>query len=160
MSTPNALQITTPSDREIGMIRAFNAPRELIFDAWTKPELLKRWLGRREWPMIECEIDLRVGGKYRYVWTGPNDHRMGMGGVYQEIVRPERIVATELFDEAWYPGEALNTLTLTEEGGKTILTVIVRYDSKETRDMVLKTGMADGVAEGYDRLDAILAEGV
>src|SRR5207247_8670465 len=106
MKRAATLQLTTPSDREIAMTRVFDAPRKLVFDAHTKPELVKRWLlGPPGWSMPVCEIDLRVGGRFRYVWRRDNDGtQMGMGGVYREIVAPERIVNTEKFDEAWYPG--------------------------------------------------------
>ena len=154
----DALQITTPSDTEIAMRRVFDAPRRLVFDAHTKPELVKRWLGvRGGWTLAVCEIDLKVGGAYRYVWRGPDGKEMGMGGVFREIVRPERVVATEKFDDAWYPGEAVDTTVLVEQGGKTTLTLTVRYDSKEARDAVLKTPMAKGVAESYDQLGEVLA---
>ena len=152
------LKITTPSDRELAMTRAFDAPRGMVFDAFTKPELIKRWLGvRAGWTMPVCEVDLRVGGKYRYVWRGPNKADMGMGGVFREIVRPERVVATELFDEAWYPGEAVDTTRFVEKGGKTTVTTTVLYASKEARDGVLKSPMATGVEESYQVLDAMLA---
>jgi uncharacterized protein YndB with AHSA1/START domain len=152
------LQITTPSDREIAMTRVFDAPRSLVFDAWTKPELLKRWLGvRGGWTFAVCEVDLRVGGAYRFVWRGPDGHEMGMGGVYREIVRPERLVATEKFDEAWYDGDAVDTTVLVEKGGKTTATTTVLYASKEARDGVLKSPMSTGVAESYDKLDEVLA---
>jgi len=157
MKTARRLQIATPSDREIAMTRVFDAPRNLVFDAWTKPELLKRWLGvRAGWSLAVCEIDLRVGGAYRYVWRGPDRAEMGMGGVYREIVRPERLVATEVFDHAWYPGEALDTLVLAEEDGQTRATTTVRYQSREVRDEVLKSGMTRGVGESYDKLDEVL----
>ena len=108
------------------MSRVFDAPRSLVFDAWTKPELLKRWLGvRGGWSMVVCEVDLRVGGAYRFVWRGPDGAEMGMGGVYREIVAPERLVATESFDDPWYPGEAVDTTLLVEEGGKTRATTTV-----------------------------------
>jgi uncharacterized protein YndB with AHSA1/START domain len=152
------LQITTPSEREIVMSRVFDAPRSLVFDAWTKPELLKRWLGvRGGWSMVVCEVDLRVGGAYRFVWRGPDGAEMGMGGVYREIVPPERLVATESFDDPWYPGEALDTTVLVEEGGKTTATTTVLYESEEIRDAVLESGMARGVAESYDMLAEYLA---
>jgi uncharacterized protein YndB with AHSA1/START domain len=152
------LLITTPSDRELAMTRVVDAPRSLVFDACTKPELLKRWLGvRAGWTMPVCEVDLKVGGKYRYVWRGPNGAEMGMGGVYRQIVRPERLVATEVFDQPWYPGEAIDTQTFVEKGGKTTLTTTVRYASKEARDGVLKSPMATGVEESYQMLDAVLA---
>lgn len=152
------LQITTPSDREIAMIRTFSAPASMVFDAWTKPELLKRWLGvRGGWTFAVCEVDLKVGGKYRYVWRGPGGQEMGMGGVFREISRPERLVATEKFDEAWYEGDALDTTTFVERGGKTTATTTVRYGSKAIRDAVLKSPMEQGVAESYDKLDEVLA---
>ncbi|HXA83484.1 MAG TPA: SRPBCC family protein [Candidatus Dormibacteraeota bacterium] len=153
------LQITTPTDREIAMTRVFNAPRRLVFDALTKPELVKRWLlGPPGWSMPVCEIDLRVGGKYRYVWRRDSDGTdMGMGGVYREIAAPERIVATEKFDQAWYSGEAVGTARLVEQGGKTTLTQTVLYESRETRDAVLKSPMESGVAASYDRLAEVLA---
>ena len=155
------LQVTTPSEREIAMTRVFDAPRSLVFDAWTKPELLKRWLGvRGGWTFAVCEVDLRVGGSYRFVWRGPTGAEMGMGGVYREIVRPERLVATEKFDEPWYEGDALDTTTFVERGGKTTATTTVRYASREVRDAVLKTPMLTGVAESYDKMAEVLASRV
>ena len=152
------LKVTTPSDRELAMTRAFDAPRRLVFDAHTKPELVKRWLlGPPGWSMPVCEINLRVGGKYRYVWRRDADGtQMGMRGAYREIVAPERIVNTERFDEAWYPGEALNTLVLVENGGRTTLTQTMRYESREARDAVLKSDMESGVTASYDRLAELL----
>jgi len=151
------MQLSTPSDREILMTRDFSAPKKLVFEAYTKPELLKQWLGvHNGWKMTVCEIDLRVGGTYRYAWEGPG-MKMAMGGVYQEVVVPERIVATEQFDEPWYPGGAVGTVTFVEQNGKTTLSMAVKYDSKETRDAVLKTPMERGVAVGFDKLAEILA---
>ncbi len=158
MNTPGALQVTTPSEREIAMTRVFDAPRELVFDAWTRPELIRRWmLGPPGWSMPVCEVDLRVGGTYRFVWRSPEGKDMGMGGVYREIMPPERIVTTEAFDEDWTGGETLNTLVLTEQGGRTTLTNTVLYSSREARDGALKTGMEQGVAASYDRLAELLA---
>lgn len=157
MTATPELVVTTPSDHEIAMSRTFNAPRHLVFDAHTRPELLKRWLGPRSWTMVECEIDLRVGGSYRYVWQGPGGAVMGMCGVYREVVRPERIVATEQFDESWYSGEALSTVSLSEHGGVTTLTLTARYESQAVRDAVLKSPMEGGVNEGFDRLSELLA---
>jgi uncharacterized protein YndB with AHSA1/START domain len=152
------LKVTTPTDREIAMTRVFDAPRRLVFEAWTKPELVKRWLGvRGGWTLDVCEIDLRQGGAYRYLWRGPDGTEMGMRGVYREIVRPERIVATESFDEPWYPGEALDTTVLVEQGSKTTVTITVLYQSKEIRDAVLKSPMERGVAESCDKLAELLA---
>ena len=158
MKPTGTLQITTPSDREIVMTRSFNAPRQLVFDAWTKPELVRQWLlGPDGWTMPVCEIDLRVGGHYRWVWQ-KGDTRMGISGVYREIVAPERIVNTEKFDDPWYPGEAIDTLVLIEQGKTTLLTQTMLLESREARDGVLKSGMETGVARSYDRLEEILAK--
>lgn len=151
------LQITTPSDREVALTRVFDAPRRLVFEAWTRPELVERWLGvRAGWSLAVCEIDLRVGGRYRYVWRGPKGEQMGMGGVFKEIAPPERLVVTEKFDESWYPGEAINTTVLLENAGKTTMTLTVRYETKEARDAVLATPMATGMGESFDTLAAVL----
>lgn len=153
------LEITTPSDREIIVTRVFDAPRTLVFDAWTKPELLKRWLfGPDGWSFAVCEVDLRVGGRYRFVWKHNNGTEMGMGGIYKEVRPPARIVNTQLFDQDWTGGEAIGTLVLTEKDGKTITTDTILYVSKEARDGALKSGMTDGMEMGYVRLDNMLAE--
>jgi uncharacterized protein YndB with AHSA1/START domain len=159
MKATSTLQLTTPSEREIAITRVFDAPRTLVFDAHTKPELVRRWmLGPPGWSMPVCEIDLRVGGKYRYVWRHDSDGTlMGMGGVYREIQAPQRLVATEKFDESWYPGEAVDTLVLVEQGGRTTLTQTMLYESREVRDAVLKSPMEQGMAAGYDRLAELLA---
>lgn len=158
MNDTGALKVTTRGDCEIVMTRVFDAPRHLVFDAHTKPELVRQWLlGPPGWSMPVCEIDLRVGGTYRYVWRHTDGNEMGMGGVYLEIVVPERIVATEKFDESWYPGEAVDTIVLVEHAGRTTLTQTVRYESRDARDAVLKSPMESGVAAGYDRLAGLLA---
>jgi uncharacterized protein YndB with AHSA1/START domain len=158
MKNTGTLKVTTPTDREIVFTRVFNAPRTLVFEAMTKPELLNRWFfGPPGWSLSICEIDLTVGGAYRYVWLGPDGTEMGMGGVHREIVPPERIVSTQLFDEDWTGGEAVGTLVLTERDGKTTLTNTVLYSSREARDAVLKTPMEHGMAMGYDRLAELLA---
>ncbi len=153
------LKLVTPSDREIAMTRVFDAPRQLVFDAHTKPDLVRQWLlGPPGWSMPVCEMDVRVGGTYRWVWRhDTNGTEMGMSGVYREIVAPERLVTTERFDEAWYPGEALNTLVLIEKGGRTTLTQTMRYESRDARDAVIKSNMEKGVAASYDRLADLLA---
>jgi uncharacterized protein YndB with AHSA1/START domain len=155
------LEVTTPSDREIAMTRTFDAPRRLVFEALTKPELLKRWLlGPDGWSMPVCEFDGKVGSSYRYVWRRDRDgHEMGMGGVIREMSPPERMVLTERFDDAWYPGEALVTHTLIEKGGKTMYTVTMLFESREARDITLKSGMEKGVVVSYERLERILALG-
>jgi uncharacterized protein YndB with AHSA1/START domain len=155
MNRAAELKIATRGERELVMTRVFDAPRKLVFDAHTKPELVKRWLlGPLGWSMPVCEIDLRVGGTYRYEWRGTE---MGMGGVYREIRAPERLVSTERFDEAWYPGEAVGTLVLVEQGGTTTLTYTMLYESRAARDAVIKSNMEQGVAASYDRLADLLA---
>jgi uncharacterized protein YndB with AHSA1/START domain len=154
------LKLTARGEREIVMTREFDAPRDLVFDAYTKPELLKRWMGVfGDWTLPVCEIDLRVGGTYRFVWRNADGTNMGMRGIYREVVRPERLVNTEKFDEAWYPGESLITLVLTEKAGKTTMTVTMRYESREARDAVIKSPMEGGVAASYDKLAELLASG-
>lgn len=158
MRETSTLKVEPRGDHEIVMTRDFDAPRNLLFDAWTKPELLKRWLGvRGGWTFAVCEVDLKVGGTYRFVWRGPDGTEMGMGGVYREIVPPERIVSTELFDDPWYPGESVNTLDFIEHGGRTTLVSTMRYESREARDGVLASPMESGVAESYDKLADLLA---
>ena len=156
MNTGN-LKVTTPSDREIAMTRVFDARRHLVFRALTTPELVQKWLlGPPGWTMPVCEMDLRVGGAYRFLWRGTDGAEMGTRGVFREIAPPERFVATEQFDKPWYPGEALVTYLLVEQGGKTTLTLTVLYASREARDGVLKSGMERGVAMSYDRLADLL----
>jgi uncharacterized protein YndB with AHSA1/START domain len=161
MMNIEGLKLTTRGDREIVMTRDFAAPRRLVFDAFTKPELVKQWLlGPPGWSMPVCEIDLKAGGRYRYVWRQDSDgSEMGMGGVYREIVPQERVVCTEVFDEAWYPGEAVGTVVFSELGGKTTITQTILYQSREARDAVLKSGMEKGVVASYDRLAELLASG-
>ena len=153
------VKIVPSGDRDLVMTRAFDAPRTLVYDAHTKPELVRQWLlGPPGWSMPVCDMDVRVGGTYRWVWRhDTNKTEMGMGGVYREVKAPERLVSTEKFDEAWYPGESLNTLVLVEQGGRTTLTQTMRYESREAREAVIKSGMEKGVAASYDRLDDVLA---
>ena len=158
MKNTGTLKVTTPGDREIVMTRVFDAPRHLVFDAFTTPDLLKRWFGPRGWSLVVCEVDLKVGGGFRFVLRGPDGTDMGMRGVYREIVRPERSVHMESFDD--YPGESQVTATLVEEGGRTTLTVTVLYPSQQVRDIVIKTGMEHGAAESYDKLAELLASTV
>jgi uncharacterized protein YndB with AHSA1/START domain len=157
MMNPGSLKITTPSDREIAMTRVFDAPRRLVYEAYTKPELLKRWLGvHNGWTLAVCEIDLKVGGTYRYVWRHPDGMEMGMRGVYRELVPSERVVATEKFDQPWYEGEAVGTVTFDEQDGKTTLTMTILYASKDIRDAVLQSPMEQGVAAGFNKLAELL----
>ena len=158
MFFPDSFEVSTPSDREIRVTRDFDALRRLVFDAFTKPELVRRWLlGPPGWSMPLCEIDLRVGGAYRYVWRSEKDgSQMAKGGVFREVIRLERLVATEKFDDAWYPGEALDKTVFVETRGITRTTVTVLYESKEARDAARRSGMEHGMAAGYDRLETLL----
>jgi uncharacterized protein YndB with AHSA1/START domain len=158
MNFPDSFKVSTPSDREIQVTRDFDAPRALVFDAFTKAELVRRWLlGPPGWTMPVCEIDLRVGGAYRYVWRSERDgSQMGLGGLFREIKPPARIVATERFDDAWYPGDALDTTVFGETRGITRTTISILYESKEARDTARRSGMEYGMAAGYDRLEALI----
>lgn len=157
---PHPLELWMPSDLEGGGRRLFDAPRQLVWDCHTRPELVRRWLlGPEGWTMTRCEIDLRVGGAYRYEMRHTDGREMGWGGAFREVVLPSRLVVTELFDMDWTGGETLVTQTFEEKpGDKTLLTMTVRYSSKAARDAALKTGMLKGVEIGYQRLDGILAE--
>lgn len=159
MNYPDSFKVSTPSDREIQVTRDFDAPRPLVFDAFTKPELVRRWLlGPPGWIMPLCEIDLRVGGAYRYVWRFEKDgSQMGIRGVFREITPVERLVATERFDDAWYPGEALNTTIFVETRGITRTTITILYESQEARDTARRSGMEYGMAAGYEKLEELLA---
>jgi uncharacterized protein YndB with AHSA1/START domain len=155
MKNVGTLKVTTAGDREIVMTRVFDAPRPLVFAAFTRPELLKRWFGPRGWSLVVCEVDLKVGGTFRFVLRGPDGAEIGMRGVYRELVPPERSVHMESFDQ--FPGESQVTTVLVEQGGKTTLTATVLYPSQEVRDAVVKSGMEHGAAESYDRLAELLA---
>jgi uncharacterized protein YndB with AHSA1/START domain len=158
--TKHSLELTTPSDREIAMKRVFDAPPTLVFDAFTKPELLKRWLlGPDGWSMPDCNVDLRPGGAFHYGWRNDADGtEFGLSGTYREIVRPERIVHVERFDGALDSGEALITTTFVEQNGSTTVTMTMLMESRAARDMTLESGMERGVAASYDRLAGILGQ--
>jgi uncharacterized protein YndB with AHSA1/START domain len=159
MSSAGKLQITTPNDLEVTMTRVFDAPRQMVFDAFTKPQIVKRWMyGFEDWRLDVCEFDLRPGGKLRYEWKHVDGNVMGLGGVFREVMPPEKLVHTELFDEDWTGGETLVTTTFIEQAGKTTVSMTVRYASQEARDAAVKTGMAQGMEVGYERLDKIFAE--
>jgi uncharacterized protein YndB with AHSA1/START domain len=157
--TNSKLQVTTPGDREIVMTRAFNAPREIVFDAFTKPELIRRWLlGPEGWSMPVCDVDLRVGGAFRYVWRNNEDgNEFGITGAFTEIAAPERIVHTERFEPQMQPGEALITTAFDEGSGVTTVTMTCLYESREIRDIAIQSGMETGVAISYDRLEKMLS---
>ncbi len=153
------LEVTTPGDREIVMTRIFNAPRELVFDAFTKPELIKRWLlGPDGWSMPVCDVDLKVGGRFHYVWRNDADgSEFGLHGTYSEIAYPDRIVHAENFDEPWYPSDAMITTTFAERTGSTTVTLHCLYETRELRDAAIESGMTTGVERSYDRLSEMLA---
>ncbi len=145
------LKVTTPSDREVSFTRVFDARRELVWRAWTTPEHVQQWmLGPKGWTMPVCEIDLRPGGDWHFVWRRADGSEMSMRGVYREVTPPERLVHTERWGPEW--PETINTLTLTEKGSRTTVTLTTLYPSKKDRDAALKTGMTDGLSVSYDRL--------
>ena len=154
MSTADRIGATTfatPSDTEIVMTRVVDAPRSLVFEAWTRPEHVRNWmLGPEGWTMPVCEIDLRPGGEWRFVWRKADGSEMEMRGEYREVAPPERVVTTERWGPEW--PETINTLELTEENGRTTITNRVRYPSKEARDAALQTGMKEGASQSFDRL--------
>lgn len=151
------LEVAAVGDLDIVMTRVFDAPRRMVFDAFTKPELVRRWLlGPDGWTMPVCEIDLRPGGTYKYVWQ-KDGHEMRIGGTYREVSPPDRIIHTERFEDPWYDGEALVTTEFVEHDGKTTATMTMHYESRATRDGVLQSGMESGVERSYQRLDEILA---
>jgi uncharacterized protein YndB with AHSA1/START domain len=155
--TTSTTTLTTLSDVEISISRDFAAPRTLVYDAHTKPEHVSQWmLGPEGWTMPVCEIDLRPGGSWHFVWRRDDGTEMEMRGVYREVVPPERIVNTERWGPEW--PETVNTVLFIEQDGKTTVTQTVRYPSKEARDAALATGMMTGVERSYELLDALLAK--
>jgi len=150
-----ALEVSTPTDRELVLTRTFDAPRTLVFEAYTSPEHLPHWmLGPPGWTMPVCEVDLRPGGAWHSVWRNSDGSMMEMRGVYKEVVPPERVVSTESWGGDW--PETVNTIVFTEEDGRTTLTITILYPSKDARDAALQTGMTKGINLSYDRLAAHL----
>jgi uncharacterized protein YndB with AHSA1/START domain len=152
------MKVTLPSEREIVITRMFNAPRELVFEAYTKPEHVSNWWGPRNSTKVLFEAEVRPGGAYRYVILSGDGDEVPFTGVYQEVTPPDRLVYTEVYDVAPFNsgGPALNTVTFTEEAGRTLVSVTTVYPTKEVRDFVLTTGMEGGAAESYDRLADLL----
>jgi uncharacterized protein YndB with AHSA1/START domain len=155
MKNTGTLTVAMPTPKQIVLTRVFNAPRMLVFDAFTKPELLRRWFGPRGWSLVVCEVDFRVGGGFRFVLRSPEGNQMGMRGTYCEIDAPYRTVHRESFDDL--PGESEVTTDLTERDRTTVLTATITYTSQEIRDAVIRSGMEHGAAESYDRLAELLA---
>ena len=151
--------VTTPSEREVSIARQFDAPRRLVFRTLTEPALVKRWMfGPESWSFAVCEIDLRVGGAFRYVWRHADGREMGLQGVYREIVRPDRIVNTQRFDGELESGESLVTTTLVEWDERTTMTMTVQYVSRQARDEAIESNMAVGLEAGFARVDELLTE--
>ena len=155
----DTFKVTTPSDREIGLTRLFDAPRRLVFEAMSQPEHIRRWWGNlaEGYSVPVCEVDLRVGGAWRFVNRTPKGEEAAFYGIYREIVPPDRLVFTEIFEK--FPDtESVVTAVFTDEGGKTRLTVTAEYPTRDIRDMVIKTGMEKGAAISYDRLEEVARE--
>ena len=159
MTSKGSATVTLPTDEQILITREFYAPRHLVYRAWTTPELVRRWWSGERGEMTIAEIDLRVGGTWRYVMVAEGDLEVGFHGEFREVVPNERIVSTEVFEgiPGVPGGEALNTLTLTEADGRTTLSVLVEHKSKEERDGHINSGMEGGMQESMDRLEQVAA---
>jgi uncharacterized protein YndB with AHSA1/START domain len=163
--TTDRAQVTLPSEREVKVTRSFRAPRALVYRAYTEPQLVQRWLlGPPGWSMPVCEMDVRVGGRYRWRWRNDQDgSEFGFAGTFREVQPATRLVHTEAYDPGsvggGYPGnDAIVTVTFTEEGGVTTMTTLIDFGSKEARDAAVATGMTDGMEQSYQLLDRLLAE--
>jgi uncharacterized protein YndB with AHSA1/START domain len=154
MKNTGTLAVSLPSDFEIALTRVFNAPRQVVYRAFSEPQILKRWFGPRGWTLVTCKIDARVGGSFRFILRAPDGRELGMHGTYRELSPPERSVHTEGFDD--FPGESVVTSIFTERGGQTTFVATLRYASKEIRDAVIRSGMEHGAAESYDKLAELL----
>ncbi|RKN49170.1 SRPBCC domain-containing protein [Micromonospora endolithica] len=158
MSTvDDPLVVHAPGDREIVLSRLFDAPAGPVFAAFTRPELLVRWYGARGWRLVECDVDLRVGGRWRFVSHGPHGGRMVQSGTYRRVEPPHRLVGTELFEDQSYPGETLVDHEFTELAGRTTVTTTLRFATPQGRDTTLRYPMARGVGESFVRLADLLA---
>ena len=159
VTSSNRAQVTTPADEEILIVREFDAPKHLVYRAYTTPELVSRWWPGKRGEMQSCEIDLRVGGQWRYVMRTPEGHEVAFHGEFSEVVENERLANTEVYEGA-PPGvaPALVTMTFEEAGGRTTLSMLTRVESREVRDMIIDSGMEGGVQEGMDLLEQIARE--
>jgi uncharacterized protein YndB with AHSA1/START domain len=150
--------VTLPTDEQILITREFDAPRHLVYEAYTTPELFSRWWHANRGEMTVAEIDLRVGGAWRSVMVTPDGMEVAFHGEYREIVPNERLVSTEIYEgvpEDQQGGGTLNTLTLTEENGRTTLTILVEAPSKDVRDAIIESGMEDGLQDALDLLEGV-----
>jgi uncharacterized protein YndB with AHSA1/START domain len=154
MTSSGTATVTLPMDEQILITREFDAPKHLVYKAWTTPELVKRWWSGKRGEMTIAEIDLRVGGVWRYVMVATGGYEVAFHGEFREIVPNERIVSTEVY-EAMPDGEALNTVTFNEVDGRTTLTLLMELASKEDRDAVIDSGMEAGMQEGMDLLEEV-----
>ena len=157
MISSGTAKVTLPADEQILITREFDAPKHLVFEAYTTPELVKRWWAGKRGEMTVAEIDLRVGGTYRYAMNATEGFEVAFHGEFREIVPNERIVNTEVFEGA-PDGVAVNTITFTEDDGRTTLTILMQLDSKEVRDMILETGMESGMQESLDLLESVAVD--
>ena len=155
---PEPLTITTPGDRQIVVTRAFDAPRDLVFLCYSKPELLRRWYGMPDWTTFVCEIDFRVGGKWRIGQRSPDGYELASQGLYTAIAAPETIEQTEYYDDNWTQGGTVNLLSLTEAKGVTTATMTITFTTPEARAAAVATPMAAGMEIGFTRLDDLLAD--
>ncbi|GJL90613.1 SRPBCC family protein [Hyphococcus sp.] len=153
------ITITPSGERRIVTTRTFDAPKQQVFDAFTRPKMLKCWMfGPDGWSLPHCEVDLKPGGRWRYLWRHDDGREMAASGEYLEISPPDKLVHTERFDEDWTGGETIVTTRFTEKSGRTTVTLSIEYAAGETRDRVLKSPMAAGMEAGYARLDRILLQ--
>ena len=156
MEKAQTLEVTTPSDREIVLFRLLAAPRGVVFDVMTRPELLRRWIGAPTgWWMDRCEIDLRVGGLFRFSWRAGDGEMVTLRGEYREVVPGIRTVNTEAYEPVWYPGAAVVTTELADAAGGTALPGRLAYESREARDEVLHSGIEKGTAASWARLERL-----
>jgi uncharacterized protein YndB with AHSA1/START domain len=163
--TVDKAQVTLPSDREVKVTRAFKAPRALVYRAYTEPDLVRRWLlGPPGWSMPVCEMDVRVGGEYRWRWRSEKDgQEFGFTGTFREVQPPSKLVHSEAYDPGsvggGFPGnDAIVTVTFAEDGGMTTMTSVIDFGSKEARDAAMATGMTGGMEQSYQLLDRLLDE--
>ena len=157
VTSSNRAQVTTPADDEILIVREFDAPKHLVYKAYTTPELVSRWWPGERGEMESCEIDLRVGGKWRYVMVAKGDFQVAFHGEFSEIAENERLVTTEVYEGA-PDSPALNIVTFEESGGRTTLTIVMKVESREVRDMIIDSGMEGGLQEGMDLLERLARE--
>lgn len=159
MSVSPFLKVSTPNDLEIKIERLFHAEPDLVFECYIRPDLVRRWMtGPGDWWVSTCEIDSRPGGSYRYVWSGPNGESMGLKGSFHEVVRPSRLLSTEVFDEDYGMGKMLSDIAFQAEGRYTRLEQKILYETKAQRDASIEIGMTDGMEISFGSLDRLLVE--